>query len=101
MARDDRAVDDGSIAEARDARLAVERGLDLAPVDLLDAIELVLRNAELREEALGAVARVVRRLTADRRAALRDRAMEQPSRRRHRHDRRRLTAAARLAEDRD
>ena len=59
MPRDDRAVDDGAVAEARDARLAVERGLDLAPIDLLDAIELVLLNTELREQALGAVARVV------------------------------------------
>ena len=45
MPRDDRAVDDGAVAQARDPRLAVERGLDLAPIDLLDAIELVLLDS--------------------------------------------------------
>src|SRR5687767_4658796 len=53
MTRDDSAVDDGPVAETRNARLAVKGGLNFAPIDLLDAIELVLLNTELREEALG------------------------------------------------
>ena len=100
MARDDRAVDHGAVAQARDPRLAVESRSDLAPVDLLDAIELVFRDTELGQETLGALGRIVRGLAANRGAALGDRAMEQPARRRHRHHRRGLTAAAGLAEDR-
>src|SRR5262245_57234570 len=101
MTRNDRAVDDRAVAESRKARLAVVRGLNRLPVELLDALELILRDAKLGNETLGRFRRVVGRLATNRGAALRDRAMEQAARGRHRHDRRRLTAAARLTEDRD
>src|SRR5687768_5944339 len=45
--RNDRAIDDRAVAQTRDPRLAVESSADFLPIDLLNALELVLRNAEL------------------------------------------------------
>ena len=65
MARNHGAVDDGAVTQARDARLAVERRVDVLPIDLLNALDLILLDAELREEALRAFSRIVRGLAAE------------------------------------
>lgn len=67
----------------------------------MQPVEVALVDAEPAQQPQRALGRVVGRLPAERGAALRDRAMEESARGRHRHQRRRLTAAAGLAEDRD
>ncbi len=67
----------------------------------MELVELVFLDPELRNEPLGAGRRVGRGLTAEGRAALRDRAVKKTLGGGHRHDRGRFAATARLAEDRD
>jgi hypothetical protein len=100
MTRQNLAVDHGAVRESLDARLGVIGVLQRLRVELVQLVELVALQTQLREIALGAVGRVARGLAAKRGAALRDRAMEQTLRGRHRHYRRGFAAAARLAEDR-
>jgi hypothetical protein len=64
-------------------------------------VELRLRHAELRQVGRGEAAGILGRAGVKHRAALDDCPVEQPLRRRHRHERPDLPPAAGLAEDRD
>src|SRR5439155_27237922 len=91
----------GTTCQALNSGPPLKRVAQLAPRHLLEFIQLVRLEVHPRQEFFAGLRRACLRCSPERRAALRDGAMEQTFRSGHGHQRTDFATAAGLSEDRD